>query len=227
MPAGSLDATSQSGRPSPARKSHHAINGQQERVPIYKCYNRIQHKERCDGPTTYRAEKVDAVIEELLLGILARARQVKENDFVKQRVRVASDQYKLQIKKAKAELDKSTKELSKWESLMLDSIENKCVFTPEQVKKQMDNVQSKIEELMKQIQLLQNSADESDAIANRIVTEHQQLLSWADVYAEASLEEKRMVVSQIIKAVTITRNYGIQVDFNISEAQYLSGMEMM
>lgn len=35
-----------------------------------------------------------------------------------------------------------------------------------------------------------------------------------------------MVVSYIIKVVTLTRDYDIQVEFNISEAQYLSGMEM-
>lgn len=30
----------------------------------------------------------------------------------------------------------------------------------------------------------------------------------------------------MIKAVTLTRNYGIQIEFNISEAQFLNGMEM-
>ena len=35
-----------------------------------------------------------------------------------------------------------------------------------------------------------------------------------------------MISSQMIKAVTLTRNYGIQIEFNISEAQFLNGMEM-
>lgn len=55
---------------------------------------------------------------------------------------------------------------------------------------------------------------------------HQRMLSWAEMYDLASQEEKRMVAAYIIKAVTLTRDYGIQVEFNISEAQYLSGMEM-
>lgn len=36
-----------------------------------------------------------------------------------------------------------------------------------------------------------------------------------------------MVASYLITAVTISWDYGIQIDFNSSEAQYLSGMEMM
>lgn len=30
----------------------------------------------------------------------------------------------------------------------------------------------------------------------------------------------------LIKAVTLTRDYGIQVEFNVSKAQCLGGMEM-
>ena len=35
-----------------------------------------------------------------------------------------------------------------------------------------------------------------------------------------------MVASYLIKAVTLTRDYAIQVEFNVSEAQYLGGMGM-
>ena len=35
-----------------------------------------------------------------------------------------------------------------------------------------------------------------------------------------------MISSYMIKAVTLSRNYQMQIKFNISETQYLSGMEM-
>jgi site-specific DNA recombinase len=38
--------------------------------------------------------------------------------------------------------------------------------------------------------------------------------------------ERKLIASHLIKAVTLTRGYGIQIDFNISEAQYLNGMEL-
>ena len=50
---------------STARKTHHPTDGGTGRVAIYKCYNRTQHKENCGGPTTYRAEKVDAVVSKI------------------------------------------------------------------------------------------------------------------------------------------------------------------
>ena len=125
-----------------ARKAHHPSD-HPERIAMYKCYNRTQHKEQCDGPTTYRAEKVDNVVESILRGIFERAKRVDEQEFLKAQVQLSSKQYQQKLKLVKAEYSKATKELSKWEELMLASIEGTCVFTPEQVKKRMDIVQGK------------------------------------------------------------------------------------
>ena len=35
-----------------------------------------------------------------------------------------------------------------------------------------------------------------------------------------------MIASYIVKAVTLSRGYDIQVEFNISETQYLNGMDL-
>lgn len=213
---------------STARKSHHAMNGEvRERIPIYKCYNRTQHRDLCDGPSTYRAEKVDQVVDSILSGIFFRAKDVKESELLKRQITSTTTTYQKQLKAVKAEYVKSSKELSKWEGLMLDSIEGTCVFTPEQVKKRMDVVQQSVNDLSAKIEDLQNKATETAELTEEIKAEHQRLLSWAEIYDGASLEEKKMVASYLIKAVTISQNYGIRIDFNITEAQYLSGMEMM
>ena len=208
-----------------ARKAHHPSE-HPERIAIYKCYNRTQHKEQCDGPTTYRAEKVDGVVESILRGIFERAKRVDEQEFLKAQVQLSSKQYQQKLKLAKAEYSKATKELSKWEELMLASIEGTCVFTPEQVKKRMDIVQEKVDGLAKEIEKLQIDMSEAKTLSAEILAQHQQLLSWAELFDSASIDEKKLISSQMIKAVTLTRNYGIQIEFNISEAQFLNGMEM-
>ncbi|MCI9671264.1 MAG: recombinase family protein [Lawsonibacter sp.] len=212
---------------STARKSHHSNpNKVSERIPIYKCYNRTQHKGVCNGPTTYRAEKVDQVIEKILQSIFAHAREIDEREFVKQQVQGTAVQYQQKLKKVKSDHTKYTRELSKWEGLMLDSLEGTCVFSPEQIKNRMDSVQQALTDLTVEIETLQLKANEAKEIADEIMEQHHRLLSWADMFANASQEEKKMIASYIMKAVTLTRDYGIQIEFNISEAQYLSGMEM-
>lgn len=212
---------------STARKSHHpTAAGANEHIPIYKCYNRTQHKELCDGPTTYRAERVDKVVESLLRGIFERAKSVDEQSFVKQQVQVSAQQYQQKLRKAKADYSKATSELTKWEDLMLDSLEGKCVFTPEQIKSRMESMRERVNGLIENIKTLQEQSSEAEAIAHDLVNQHKRLLSWAEMFDSASTQEKKMIASYLIKAVTLTRSYGIQVEFNISEAQYLGGLEM-
>lgn len=170
---------------------------------------------------------MDQVVDSILSGIFFRAKDVKESELLKRQITSTTTTYQKQLKAVKAEYVKSSKELSKWEGLMLDSIEGTCVFTPEQVKKRMDVVQQSVNDLSAKIEDLQNKATETAELTEEIKAEHQRLLSWAEVYDGASLEEKKMVASYLIKAVTISQNYGIRIDFNITEAQYLSGMEMM
>lgn len=210
---------------STTKRTGHVSND--DRIRVYRCYSRAYHKQRCDGPSTYQAAKVDKVIEQLLLGIFQGAKAVNEQDLIKREVQSTKSQYQQRLKQAKAEYAKASKEYVKWESLMLDSIEGTCVFTPEQVKGRMDKIHESMVNLGTTVGDLEQKVAAADTQAAEIKTQHQQLVNWADLYKDASLEEKRAVASYIIKAVTLTRDYGIQVEFNISEAQYLSGMDMV
>ena len=109
---------------------------------------------------------------------------------------------------------------------MLSSIEGTCVFTPEQVKKRMDAAQENVDALSQEIESLQSDMYDAQNLSDEIMIQHQQILSWAELFDSASIDEKKVIASQLIKAVTLTRNYGIQIEFNISEAQFLNGMEM-
>ena len=280
-----------------ARKTHRPTESN-ERIAIYKCYNRSQHKGQCDGPSTYRAEKVDKVIEQLLRGIFERAKKVDEKTILKMLVDASAEQCQQELKAAKLEytktmkelsrwgdlmldsLDgtcvftpeqvieqllrgiferakkvdektilkmlvdasaeqcqqelkaakleytKTMKELSRWGDLMLDSLDGTCVFTPEQVKARLDAVQAKADEIAHQVQQLEEKSRQMKPAAADLLREHQQILTWAELFDSAAIEEKKVIASYLIKAVTLTRGYGIQVDFNISEAQFLNGLEM-
>lgn len=212
---------------STARKSHHATKVVNERVPIYKCYNRTQHKGVCDGPTTYRAQKVDEVIETLLRDIFSKAKGISEQELIASQVTVSVAETQRQLKKAKSDLLKGQKELRRWEDLMLDSLDGKCPFTPDQIRKRMDTCEASIREQTEKVHSLEMELTETSAVAAELREQHRRLLSWAELFDAASIEEKKMIASKMIQAVTISRDYQLRVDFSISEAQYLNGMNMI
>ena len=180
----------------------------------------------CGGPTTYRAEKVDAVVSKLIRDILQKAGAVSEYDIVQNQIGATASDLQQQIRQAKLELSKKHIEQGRWEGLMLDSLDGKCPFTPEQVKSRLDSVKEAMISLAASIELLEARLADSDRLTQELKEQHQQLLSWAEMFDSASIAERKLIVSHLIKAVTLTRGYGIQIDFNISEAQYLNGMEL-
>lgn len=151
---------------------------------------------------------------------------VNEQELLQIQLKDATGQMTDRLKQAKNEFAKCTRELGKWEELMLSSVEGTCVFTPEQIKRRMDTLQEKATTLSAEIQTLQQKASAAERTAQEILQQHRQLLSWADLFADASTDEKKMVAANLLRAVRISRDYDIEVEFNISEAQYLNGLEM-
>lgn len=54
--------------------------------------------------------------------------------------------------------------------------------------------------------------------------EYNKYVNWSDVFDSASMEAKKMIVSQLIKRVRLWRGYIIDVEFNIDMEQFNFGM---
>lgn len=206
------------------RRSHHATKKVNERVPVYKCYNRTQRNGLCNGPTSYRARKIDRVIEDLFEDIFSRAKGINENEFLRKQVYSVTQEARNNLRQAKADHTKAKTELGKWENMMLDSMEGNCVFTQEQIKRRMDTLQEKLQNLEQTMGELQTKIDHSAETAEEIRQEHRKLLSWSELYEGASMEEKKVIASNLIKAVFLSENYGISIELNIAEEQYREGL---
>ena len=54
----------------------------------------------------------------------------------------------------------------------------------------------------------------------QVTRQYNDVLSWADMYAESPMDVKKMIVAQLISAVRVSRDYRIEIDFKISERQF-------
>ena len=53
----------------------------------------------------------------------------------------------------------------------------------------------------------------------QVTRQYNDVLTWADMYADSAIEVKKMIVSQLISAVRVSADYKIEIDFKISEKQ--------
>ena len=58
------------------------------------------------------------------------------------------------------------------------------------------------------------------ASAEHLRQEYDRLLTWADLFDTCSFEAKKMIAAQFVKAVRISRDYNIEIDFNVSFEEF-------
>ena len=89
-------------------------------------------------------------------------------------------------------------------------------FSQELLSSLLDEATEKAQEAQAQLKTYQKEYQSLMESSSGLEQEYHQILSWADLYDQCSIAKKKMIVSQLIKAVYVRRDYEITVEFNIS-----------
>ena len=68
--------------------------------------------------------------------------------------------------------------------------------------------------------------DEGQAMLDTLNAQYDDIISWADMYDNASMESKKMIVSCLIRRVEVYRDYRLHIDFNIDFEQFSVGLDI-
>ena len=79
----------------------------------------------------------------------------------------------------------------------------------EQKEQEIETDKTAVEAACLELEHIEELAEQRNEELNEIIT-------WADIYNNASLERKKMIVAQLIKKVSVSRGYQVSVEFNIT-----------
>ena len=66
---------------------------------------------------------------------------------------------------------------------------------------------------------------DGESVLKTLSDSFDELISWAELYDEASFEKKKMIVNCLIKRVEVSRGYNLKVEFNIDFQQFMVGID--
>ncbi len=197
------------------RKNHHKVKGDNPRVPAYRCYNRISHKERCDGQTTYRAEKVDSVVNDVVCEVLRRIKLTPEKQYLEQRQQQELTVLRSHMKKLEKSYTNAADERKKLARHMGEALEGKGPFSAEDLKEQMDLLKDECERIAQQMDEQRMLLCKKECQERSIAQQFAMLKDYAMIYENADMEEKRLIVAALIEKVLVSRGYEIEIHFRI------------
>lgn len=186
----------------------------------YVCYHRARKLRKCDGQSVYSAKRVEeavlTVIERYLNAIKATPKD-----------KALEIRYKKELsekRRVKKELTEQKKLLQKRLSDL--SIEvGKCLsgenmFPADILSMSINATKEEMSETDRQLQDCDEDLEQNYDMLAKLDYYYQQFITWADEFESASLEQRKMIICQLIQSINVGRGYEISIEFNSSYSQF-------
>ena len=74
---------------------------------------------------------------------------------------------------------------------------------------------------------INNDLANSRIAINNLNHHYDQFCNWAEIYENVGLEQRKMIICQLIKEINVSKGYGFDIVMNINYDQFLSGDETL
>ena len=182
----------------------------------YQCHYQVRHPGECNGQSVYVAKRVDSIVDEILRLKFSEIKATSKAEVLKKQ----SDR---DCKAAKQKLEWAEKKLRQREQDQRDFQIQVLKVIRGESKLSMDFLTSAIEQTEREIEKAKIAVEEAgqeltdmEELAEQRKAELDEIITWADIYENSTLERKKMIVAQLIKKVTVGRGYQMSVEFNIT-----------
>lgn len=198
------------------------IDGVKRKIPKirYQCHYNVRHPGECDGQSGYGMKKVDEIVDEVVRLKLAQIKRAPMAD-------VLERQHKKDVKSAKASADGAAKklaalkrELEAYRNETIKVIRGESKLTAELLSSLVEETNQKIAQAETALQAANAHYQDVVSSSKQAEKEYGQLLTWADIYERCTFAEKKMIVANLIKKVTVGRDYKIEIEFNFTYDEF-------
>ncbi len=186
----------------------------------YVCYHRSRGLNDCDGMSVYDADRIDGAAIEAITQIFASITGCPEEAKIKQAQKKAVADLQLMQKKYAEQIEKDTKQLEVLRGEIAKAITGESLYTQEDLATAMRTLRDRITEAEKEIDRLKQEETYKKAVSESIIPAYKQFRSWSIEFHEASMEAKKMIVTQLFSKVTVNKNYEIKYELNFTYRQF-------
>ena len=193
----------------------------------YICYGKTRKQTECDGQTGYTAHILDGIIDKIIRQIFERMKSVSKSEIVNARYREKMKERKQLLQSVRAEHVEAVADLDMLKAEIIQVLRGESSFSKELLSGMVSEAEAKVATLQEQLATAQTAYDEGQAVLNALNAQYEDIISWADMYDQANLEAKKMIVNCLIKRVEVYRDYKLYIDFNIDLEQFSLGMDIV
>ena len=129
---------------------------------------------------------------------------------------------KVLTKKLMDEKERLNKRLKELSVEIGKSLVGESNFTSEMLTLSINSTKEELERTETLISENEKVLEEKKELLKNLDFRYNQFLSWANEFEDASMEEKKMIICQLIKSIKVSKDYKMEVEFNVSYQQFFS-----
>ena len=96
-------------------------------------------------------------------------------------------------------------------------------YSPEQLSAAMTTVQQRITAINQQLEKIGNEMEQKKASMEKVRPMYDMFKGWAEEFRMATIEQKKMIISQVISRIEIGKGYKINITLNMEYEQFCEG----
>ena len=188
----------------------------------YMCYHRARKLNDCNGQSIYSAKRVDEIVLKVVRNYLEQIRKTPKDKALEVR-------YKKELsekRKCKNELSKEREKLQKRLSeLSLEVGKRLCgenQFPIEVLSMSIESTKAKIDDTDRRIAECERDLTEQGKMLSKLEYYYRQFATWTEEFENSTMEQKKMIICQLIEEIKVGRGYNIEIKLNASYSQFFN-----
>ena len=186
----------------------------------YLCYHKSRRLCECGGQCSYVAFKVDEAVCAAVENMFASIKDSPDEKVLKKHFTKEMQSFKAKQTKIKLDLTKLEKQKEKLESEIAKTLTGESAFTPEQLSRTIASVEAQIAEQNEKLDTLNVEMTDKKCSMEKIKPLYDRFKSWSEEFGDCTIEQKKMIISQIIDRIEIGRDYKVNLVLNMTYQQF-------
>ena len=186
----------------------------------YVCSNRVRLNAVCKSATSYKAETIEDEVIKALRDLFSRISDTPENTALDKKMKAKLTEAKTLQKKQALVLDKLNRQYEKLQLEIANTLTGDSIYSAEDLSLAIKTIKEKILDAGKKLEEATKEVEKANDGIQTVLPMYKRFVSWAAAFDDMTVEEKRIVISNLIDRIEVNRGYVIDIALNMDYEQF-------
>ena len=188
----------------------------------YICTAKAMKRGKCDGQSAYVAQKIDKAVTEILKSYLSKIKSTPKDIALEKRYKSEISELRKKQGRLQKEIEKLKKQVVELSAEIGKSLIGESRFTPDILSASIENTNDLLKQKETELNDINYRLANQQTAMGKLDYYYSQFRTWADEFENSTMEQKKMIVCQLVKEIRVSRGYKIDLVFDINYEQFIA-----